>query len=90
MENYQEIIGTIAAIFTTSSFLPQAIKVVRTKDTHSISLVMYILFVIGVFMWLIYGVLIGSRPIVIANIITISLSSIILFYKIKEPKEQKE
>jgi len=87
MEGNVEVIGIIAAIFTTSSFLPQAIKVVRTKDTHSISLVMYVLFIMGVFMWLIYGAMIGSRPIVVANVITISLASIILFYKIKEPKE---
>jgi MtN3 and saliva related transmembrane protein len=78
------IIGNLAACLTTISFLPQAIKVIKTKDTHSISLPMYVLFVLGVAFWLIYGTLIDSPPIVIGNSITLLFAGVILWYKIKE------
>lgn len=81
---FTSIVGNLAAFLTTVSFLPQAIKVIKTKDTHSISLPMYILFVMGVIFWLIYGQLIDSFPIVIGNVITLIFAGIILIYKIKE------
>ena len=79
-----EIIGYCAAFCTTFSFVPQAVKVIKTKDTSSISLVMYIIFSIGVVLWLLYGLYIQNLPMIIANSITIVLSSIILYYKLKE------
>jgi len=84
MEQYIDIIGVVAAILTTASFLPQAIKVIRTKDTHSLSLSMYIMFWLGVAAWLLYGVILHLWPIIIANIITLTLAGIILYYKINE------
>jgi len=78
-----EIIGVFAAIMTTSSFLPQAIKIFRTGETEGISLVMYILFVFGVSGWLTYGVLIGSLPIICSNSITLVSASTILFLKVR-------
>ncbi|HCR85049.1 MAG TPA: hypothetical protein DIV86_00045 [Alphaproteobacteria bacterium] len=78
-----EIIGTIAAIFTTISFIPQAVKVVKTNDTKSISKAMYICFSFGVFMWLIYGIMIESFAVIVANSITLPLALIILYKKIK-------
>ena len=57
-----ELIGLLAAILTTASFLPQAILVVRTRNTEGISLAMYILFTIGVAGWFAYGLLIESLP----------------------------
>lgn len=77
------IIGLVAAICTTSSFLPQALQVIKTRHTKDISLPMYILLNIGVLLWLIYGLMISDFPIIIANAITIIFSSIILFMKIK-------
>jgi MtN3 and saliva related transmembrane protein len=77
------IIGNIAAVLTSISFLPQVIKIIKTKDTKSISLPMYILFVLGITLWLIYGILKNDFPIIMANIVTIIFASIILFYKIK-------
>lgn len=74
--------GTIAAILTTASFLPQAIKTIKTKDTKGISTGMYSMFVVGVFLWIIYGIQIKDMPIIIANIITFILASIILGFKI--------
>ena len=79
-----EVVGYIGATLTTSAFLPQTIKVIKTRDTQSISLTMYILFTAGVFFWLAYGVMIESVPVVVANLITIVFSSTILLLKIKE------
>ena len=77
------MIGTLAALLTTISFLPQAIQVIKTKDTSSISLVMYSMFVVGVFLWVIHGLNINDLALVGANGITCVLAAIILFFKIK-------
>lgn len=81
--DYVEILGLVAAVLTTGSFLPQAIKVIKTKHTKDLSLSMYLMFFIGVFLWLIYGYTINSVPIVLANGITLILSGIILYMKLK-------
>ena len=65
--------------------MPQTIRVVRTRDTRSISLAMYVLFTIGVALWLVYGLLIGSLPVVVANVLTLVQSGVILFIKHAEP-----
>ncbi|MCH3961540.1 MAG: SemiSWEET transporter [Solobacterium sp.] len=77
------MIGTIAAVLTTSAFLPQVIKVIRTKDTTGISLLMYIIQVTGIGLWAAYGFMLQNPALYVANSITFILSSIILFYKIK-------
>ncbi len=77
------MIGTIAAILTTLSFLPQAYQVIKTKDTSGISLGMYTMFVIGVLCWLIHGYNIGDMNLIVANLITFVFAAIILGYKIK-------
>lgn len=77
------MIGTIAAILTTLSFVPQAYQVIKTKDTSGISLGMYIAFVIGVFLWSIHGINIQDYNLIGANAITFIFASIILTYKIK-------
>ena len=79
----ENIISSIAAILTTVSFLPQAIKTIRTKDTKSISLLMYILFTVGVAFWAVFGMLIDNWPGIIANIIVFILAGIILIIKVK-------
>ena len=76
-------VGFFAAFCTTVSFLPQVIKVYKTKSTKDISLYMFLIFTIGTFCWLIYGIIESSLPIIIANTITLILSAIILLYKIK-------
>ena len=81
--NYVTIIGLAAAACTTIAFLPQTIKVIKTKETKDLSLGMYILFTIGIAFWLTYGLLIKDIAIIAANSITILLSSIILFLKLK-------
>lgn len=77
-----EIIGMIAASLTTLSFVPQAVKTIKTKRTQDISLIMYILFVTGVAMWLLYGIKINSTPIIIANAVTLLLTIPILVLKL--------
>jgi MtN3 and saliva related transmembrane protein len=77
------MIGNIAAVLTTVSFLPQVIQVIRTKNTEGISLRMYTMFVLGVFFWAIYGYTNKDIQVLVANTITFVLASIVLSYKIK-------
>ncbi len=82
--NLETILGYIAATLTTFSFLPQAIRIYKTKNTSAISVWMYSIFSAGVFLWLIYGCLIQAWPVVFANGITLLLSLWILWMKINE------
>jgi MtN3 and saliva related transmembrane protein len=82
--NYIDTIGAIAAILTTVSFLPQALRIHRSKDTSAISFWMYLIFSLGVLLWLIYGLLIQAWPVVVANAVTLLLSLWILWMKINE------
>lgn len=77
-----EIIGYIAASLTTASFLPQAILTIKTKNTESFSLSMYSTFTLGVFFWLIYGLYLSDKAIIIANSVTLILATSILSVKI--------
>ena len=76
-------IGTLAAVLTTSSFVPQVLHTFRTKDVSGISLGMYSAFTLGVGLWLVYGLLLDAWPIVIANAITVSLATCILVMKLR-------
>lgn len=76
------MIGSIAGVLTTLAFIPQVIKVIKTKDTKSLSLGMYSMQVLGVLLWLIHGFVIGDMALIIANAVTFCLSLIILVYKI--------
>ncbi|HEX5698556.1 MAG TPA: SemiSWEET transporter [Rhodoferax sp.] len=81
--NLTDLIGTLAAVLTTVSFLPQAVHTFRTKDVRGISLGMYSAFTLGVALWLVYGLLLGAWPVVIANVITLALASTILVMKLR-------
>lgn len=76
-------IGAVAAVLTTSSFVPQVLHTFRTKDVSGISLGMYSAFTLGVGLWLVYGLLLDAWPIVIANAITVSLATCILVMKLR-------
>ena len=78
-----DMIGLMAAALTTLSFLPQALLVIRTGKTDGISLVMDIMFTTGVAGWLVYGILTGSLPIIVANMVTLLLASVILCLKVR-------
>jgi MtN3 and saliva related transmembrane protein len=77
------IIGIVAAACTTTSFVPQVIKTIKTKDTKGISLLMYSIFSFGVLCWLVYGLINRDIPVIIANAATILLASFVLVLKIK-------
>ena len=78
-----DIVGTLAAILTTASFVPQAWHTFRTRDVLGISLGMYSVFTVGVACWLVYGLLLSAWPIVIANCITLALAATILVMKLR-------
>lgn len=77
------MIGFIAAFLTTFGFVPQVIRVLKTKDTTSISLGMYLMSVTGMLLWLIHGIVIQDTALMVANIISVTLSGIILCYKLR-------
>ncbi len=77
------ILGFIAAVFTTSAVIPQAIKIFKTKKTKDISLFMYLIMCTGVFLWMIYGIFRKDYPVIIANATTLIFTSIVLGLKIK-------
>ena len=78
-----EIVGTAAGILTTVSFLPQVIKTYRSRSAADLSLGMFSLFTLGVFLWTVYGICISKPPIYIANGITLALAGSLLFAKFR-------
>ena len=78
-----DAIGSVAAVLTTASFVPQAWHSFKTRDVSGISLGMYSVFTLGVALWLLYGVLLQSWPLVIANSVTLALAAAILGMKLR-------
>ena len=78
-----ELVGYAAAILATGAFVPQAYKTINSGSTRDISLLMYIAFCLGVFLWLAYGILKQDLPLIAANVVTFCLSFIILAIKAK-------
>lgn len=81
--NYLLLLGLLAATLTTVAFVPQLIKVIKTRSTHDISLAMYIVVCTGVLLWLIYGILVEDTPLIAANTVTFVLAGTILILKIR-------
>jgi MtN3 and saliva related transmembrane protein len=79
-----DIIGYLAACLTTFSFLVQAVKSWKTKDLSGISLGMYTMFASGVALWLVYGLVINSMPLIVTNALTLAFALSILAMKIRE------
>ena len=77
------LVSSAAATLTTAAFLPQALHIIRYKDTRAISLTMYVAFGTGVFLWMLFGLLIGNLPIIISNAITLGLALAIIAMKLK-------
>lgn len=78
-----EWVGFAAATLTTLSFVPQALKTLRTRDTRGISAGMYATFTVGVALWLVYGFVLESWPMILSNIVTLILSASILAMKLR-------
>lgn len=83
MNTTASAVGYVAAILTTISFVPQVLKVWRTRSARDVSLGMYSLFTLGIFTWLVYGVLIESWPVILANFVTLVLAGMVLAMKLK-------
>jgi MtN3 and saliva related transmembrane protein len=81
--NLNDLIGLLAAVLTTASFLPQVWHTFTTKDVSGISLGMYSVFTVGVALWLVYGLMLSAWPIVIANFITLAFAVAILVMKLR-------
>jgi MtN3 and saliva related transmembrane protein len=84
-----EIIGGIAAATTTFCWLPQALHIIRTKETAGISAIAYAAFSFGILCWFTYGVLLGSLPLILGNTITLILALTILFMKLYSLRKQR-
>jgi MtN3 and saliva related transmembrane protein len=82
-----EDLGFAAAFCTTIAFVPQLVRVVRRRSAKDVSLPTFLLFSIGVFLWLIYGIDIGSRPVIASNSVTLVLSLGILILKLRYDRE---
>ncbi len=78
-----ELVGYVAACFTTLCWLPQAIRTIRTKDTAAISLVTQCFFALGISLWLIYGLALQSWPVILSNVVTLPLVLTVLTMKLR-------
>ena len=81
---HPDVFGGVAAILTTIAFVPQVMKSWRSGSTRDVSLGMFVIFSTGLSLWLVYGFIIESRPIIIANIVTLSLTGIIITFKLRD------
>jgi MtN3 and saliva related transmembrane protein len=77
------LVGGAAATLTTICWLPQALKILRTKDTAAISLLTHSVFAVGLAFWLCYGILLGSWPIIGSNVVTLALVIPIILLKLR-------
>ena len=76
-------VGVAAAILTTLCWVPQAAKTIRSRDTRGISLAMQLALNVGILLWLAYGLLLGSLPLIGANLLTLSMTTTILVLKLR-------
>ena len=88
LDLHKDFIGLAAGALTTSSFLPQIIKIIRTKRARDVSLSMYLVFTTGVLLWFTYGLLLGRLPMIIFNSITITFCLVIITIKVRYRNNQ--
>ena len=79
-----EILGAVAGTLTTVAFLPQVVRLWRRRSARDLSLAWIVTFTSGVALWLAYGIALASRPILIANAVTLGLMLLILYFKLRE------
>jgi len=79
----ETLVSAVAAVLTTVAFVPQAIHIIRFKETWAISLQMYVVFASGVALWLVFGVMIWNWPIIAANVVTLALALTIIRMKLR-------
>jgi MtN3 and saliva related transmembrane protein len=79
-----DAIGYAAALLTTASYVPQVLRVLRTRSTKDISLRMFLTLMAGLGLWLVYGICIGELPLIAANAVSLALAGLIVFFKVRE------
>ncbi len=77
------VIGLAAGICTTISFAPQIIKILKTRHARDISLLMFVVLSTGIFLWLVYGILLGALPVILANGMSLILCVLIIVLRLK-------
>jgi MtN3 and saliva related transmembrane protein len=77
------VLGFVAGVLTTTAFIPQVLKIWKTRSARDISLAMYAVFTSGVVLWLVYGLALGSLPIIVANVLTLVLALAVLVMKLR-------
>jgi MtN3 and saliva related transmembrane protein len=81
--NSIQLLGLAAGGLTTAAFLPQVIKTWKSRSAKDLSLGMFSLFCLGVFLWLVYGIVVKDIPVIAANLLTLVLASTLLFFKLR-------
>jgi MtN3 and saliva related transmembrane protein len=79
----ETLVGLVAGVLTTIAFLPQLLKIYRTKSGRDVSTRMFVIFSLGVALWLTYGIMIRSLPVIVANAVTLVLALAIIGLKIR-------
>lgn len=87
-DRFIDTLGFLAGTLTTLSFVPQVAKAWRTRSTGDLSLTMLVAFTSGVLLWLIYGMVLGSLPVILANAVTLGLSGVLLALKLLRARRQ--
>ena len=85
-----ESLGFVAAFCTTAAFVPQLVRVLRLRSARDVSLPTFVMFSVGVFLWLLYGFYIGSKPVIASNGVTLVLSVSILIMKLRYGRDAME
>jgi MtN3 and saliva related transmembrane protein len=83
MPPFHDLVGYAAGFLATAAFVPQVAKTFKARSARDISLGMYVLFCAGVALWLAYGLLIASWPVIVSNTVTLALSGAVLVLKLK-------
>ena len=82
-----EILGFLAAILTTSAYIPQVYKIWKTKNAESVSLSMYLVMFSGISLWLVYSIIINKPSLILANTVTLLIILMIFYFKIKSKNQ---
>ncbi len=85
-----EALGYVAAFFTTAAYVPQLLRVVHLRSARDVSLPTFLMFAVGVFLWMLYGLYTGSRPIVACNAATLVLALCIVVLKLRYDRPRLE
>ncbi|MDA8850895.1 SemiSWEET transporter [Flavobacteriaceae bacterium] len=81
-----EVVGLVGATFTTLAFVPQVVKIWKNRSSNGVSLSMYVCMLVGIIIWLAYGILINSIAVITANILSGILQVVIIFLTLKNRK----